>query len=112
MISLYYMSFCDVTRPTGQQFLGATLVEAAGPTEAHVEATLRGLNPGGEIALVHIEVDSLDALPGRGRSYLNRFVPREEVMADMPEPVNPSYADLEDIRSATIGQCCNPPVRQ
>src|ERR1700693_3582803 len=79
---LYYLSFCDVKRPKGQQFLGCTVVEACSPDAAMKEATLRGLNPGGEVALVAMEVDSLDDLPATGRSYVNRFVPREEVLRD------------------------------
>lgn len=102
------MSFCDVTRPQGQQFLGATVVEADDPYEAHAAATRLGLNPGGEIALVRLGVESLDDLPWPGRTYVNRFVPREEVMAH----TNSSAPDIEDVREATIGQCCNPTVRQ
>jgi hypothetical protein len=109
-VILYYLSFCDVKRPEGEQFLGATIVVADNPAAAHLTATLNGVNPGGEIALVRMEVGSLDDLPARGRSYVNRFVPREEVMAYVSEPSdeNEDEDGDEDMRETTVCQDCNP----
>jgi hypothetical protein len=105
---LYYLSFCDVKRAKGQQFLGCTVVEASNPDEALKEATLRSLNPGGEVALVAMEVDSLDDLPAIGRSYVNRFVPREEVLRDGGTKIAEFEEEDYDVRLATICQECNP----
>lgn len=46
---LWWMSFCDPGKPTGQQFLGVVIVEAPGFVHAHQKSCALGINPGGEI---------------------------------------------------------------
>lgn len=80
-MSFFYLSFCDVTRPKGQHFLGATLVEANSAKGALATATALGVNPGGEVSMMELTIEREDQLPPEGRAMLNRFVPREEIMA-------------------------------
>lgn len=77
----YYLSFCDPAKPTGTQFLGATVVEAGDPSDMLTKTHLNGTNPGGEVEFLELDFETVDDLPETARSYLNRFVPREEVMA-------------------------------
>jgi hypothetical protein len=77
----YYLSFCDPGKPNGTQFLGATLVEADDPSDMLTKTHANGTNPGGEVEFLELDFESIDDLPAASRSYLNRFVPREEVMA-------------------------------
>ena len=77
----YYLSFCDTDKPKGTQFLGATVVEASDPSDMLTKTHLNGTNPGGEVEFMELDLESADELPEPARSYLNRFVPREEVMA-------------------------------
>lgn len=81
MEKVFWLSFCDPERPTGQQFLGACLVrvteaEAAAALErviarfpdtplgaewlaaACAKAGALGCNPGGEVASAEIPVDA------------------------------------------------------
>lgn len=51
----YYVSFCDVTRPKGEQFLGATVVQAGAVAGVIPVTTMLGVNPGGEAAIVHLD---------------------------------------------------------
>lgn len=100
----FYMSFCDTTRPKGQQFLGATVVEARNAKAAHARSKELGVNPGGETAMRAIDVDSLDDLPYEALAFIDRFVPRDEVMAGGGE----SMADSEIEPSAIVCQTHNP----
>lgn len=75
MALLWWLSFCDPTRPKGEQFLGACIVRAASFPEALMVAGLRGCNPGGEC-----EGSLLDR---RGEAFvdepdLNKLMTREE----------------------------------
>ncbi len=45
----WYLSFADVTRPKGQHFLGACIVQGDDIVEAAREAHVRGCNPGGQV---------------------------------------------------------------
>ena len=47
-MTLYWLSFSDLDRPKGSQFLGAAIVEAANFIAAVVRARELGCNPGGE----------------------------------------------------------------
>lgn len=78
----YYLSFCDVSKPEGTQFLGATVIEANDPKDARAKVTANGTNPGGEIAMMELDVGSAVELPKEARQYINKFVPREAVIAE------------------------------
>jgi hypothetical protein len=47
-IAWWWLSFCDPTKPEGQQFLGACIVQARGFFTATLQAHRLGCNPGGE----------------------------------------------------------------
>lgn len=80
-MALYYCSFADPGLPSGQQFLGATIIEA--PDQEAVVPLLwaMGRNPGGEVKFAELECCEHD-LPTAARKYFDRFVPRDEVMKD------------------------------
>jgi hypothetical protein len=72
-MGLWYISFAG-----NEGFRGATVVEARSVEGAHVEATRRDLNPGGEAAILPVP-------PGheeKARAYLNRLVSEGELIAD------------------------------
>src|SRR5262245_43622804 len=98
----FYLSFCDTERPNGPQLLGATVVAADNEHDAFMRACVLGLNPGGEVAMCEF-----DELRPAGSHYLNRFVPRKQVMS---EPHH-SMADLDaDEAIPTVCQSHNPRI--
>jgi hypothetical protein len=103
-VTFFYLSFCDVERPKGQQFIGATVVEAEDEEGAIERATALGINPGGEAAIVRL---TCERLPEDRANYLDRLVPREEVMAD-GEYVE---AAAGDFATGVVCQDCNPVKR-
>lgn len=105
----FYCSFCDPTLPEGQQFLGNTVVAAEDETDIPVAAAFSGRNPGGEIVFMELDITGPDdpRLPPQSKKYFDRFVPREEALA---EP-HTTLADGEydsDMRDGTICATCNP----
>lgn len=75
----YYLSFCDTTKPKGEHFLGCAIVEAPNVDSAILESHVRKINPGGEVAIVDLGVE---VLPPEYIDWLNRFTPRDVVMAE------------------------------
>jgi hypothetical protein len=103
-MAYWYISFA-----TDTDFLGATVVEATSANNALAVATLRGLNPGGEAAIMQIPAGGEND-PGR-RIMTNRLVGRAEMMArgatrlaDMPGELQRVFGDL----SERVCQDCNP----
>ena len=45
----WWLSFCDPDKPSGQQFLGCSIVQARGFLGAVFTARQKGCNPGGEV---------------------------------------------------------------
>jgi hypothetical protein len=102
----YYLSFCDPSLPKGEQFLGATVIEAPNIHAIPAAANALGRNPGGEIAIVELEgCQSRDDAVETGRKYFDRFIPREEVLAAEHEPLEDG--DDEDMTQAIVCACCN-----
>ncbi len=99
----YYLSFCDTKLPKGTQFLGATVVEAENEYGVAGAARALGRNPGGEIAMVELPFSSRDEAPEQGRKYFDRFIPRDEVMAEEHAPID----NDEDMTQATVCAGCN-----
>lgn len=99
-MTFFYLSFCDTTLPEGQQFLGATVVDAADPKHAVEVATARGLNPGGEIALAAFG----KVVPADAAHYVNKFVPRDVVLAEG----GASVAEVGNIFDDSVCQKHNP----
>jgi hypothetical protein len=104
----WYISFATSTGTGG--FRGATVVEADDEKSALAAATLRGLNPGGEAAILFVPPESWDA-PGLA-AMLNRLVGREEMFAmgavrraDVPQKMRNRF----DREATFVCSCCNPP---
>jgi hypothetical protein len=105
--SLFYISFA-----TDEGFRGATVVRAEDHAAAIEEATARGLNPGGEAAILQVpsEIeDAPDVVP-----LINRLVGREEMIALGGR----RHGDLSPELRATVGghavvvcEHCNTPER-
>jgi hypothetical protein len=102
-VTFYYLSFCDPKLPKGTQFLGATVIEADSIEMVAPMAHLLGRNPGGEIAIVTLPFSSRDESPESGRKYFDRFVPRDEVLAEEHDTLE----DDEDMTDAIICAGCN-----
>jgi len=49
MSTLFWLSFCDTTRPQGQQFLGVIITRAIDLLSAIQKTHKLGINPGGEV---------------------------------------------------------------
>lgn len=105
-MTFWYLSFAE-DRPGG--FLGSTVVEGRTAEEAYFVATLLGLNPGGEVAILEIpregenEPDML--------AMKNRLIGREEAIAlggkrvgDLPEEVQ----EIWEAEAEIICDDCNP----
>ncbi len=69
-MALYWMSFCDGSRPAGQQFCGVAIVEADDLRDAVRVAWETGCNPGGQIASVEIPPERLTGLENVPRNTL------------------------------------------
>jgi hypothetical protein len=74
----WWLSFADGTRPEGEQFLGALVMQ--GDVFQHVLTVSHalGLNPGGEIEFVPIPREKMQAIPEGAR---NRLLSREDAEA-------------------------------
>lgn len=93
-MTYWYLSFALDAARGG--FRGATVVEARDEMSALATATMRGLNPGGEVAILEImpdEVDDADV-----KAMLNRLVGREEMDAmggrrhgDLPQNIQHAF---------------------
>lgn len=104
-MAVYYLSFADISQPEGQRFLGATVVVAQSDEGAVKVVNDLGLNPGGEIAILKLSGLTVATMDADQRRYLNRFVPRDEVMADKPRSIRD--AGIED-QATIVCQDCNP----
>jgi hypothetical protein len=95
-MSFYYLSFVDLSLPKGEQFVGATIVEATDDVEAFGQAWARNLIPNNcQIALLRlwtqthpqVEIISADQLPNDALYLVNKFVPREAIIAQGHRPL-------------------------
>lgn len=87
----FYISFA-----TDAGFRGATVVRARDSEHALQEATHRGLNPGGEAAIIEIPKDA-EQEPDM-RAMINRLVGKEEMLAagakrhaDCPQDIQDAF---------------------
>jgi len=51
---LWWMSFCDITRPKGKRNIGVIITKAKGMAHAIAKAHKLGINPGGEVQACQI----------------------------------------------------------
>lgn len=52
----FWMSFCDSDKPKGSQFLGVILVRGVDIQDAMTNSWLMGINPGGEVAFMAMDI--------------------------------------------------------
>lgn len=76
-MSWWWLSFCDVSKPVGSQFLGVCIVEADGPATAVQEAWDQGCNPGCEVMIQEL-ID--EGVLGHAL-HRNRLLTKEEAAA-------------------------------
>lgn len=104
----WYISFATSIDMGG--FRGATVVEADDEKGALAVATLRGLNPGGEAAILFVPPEAYGE-PDMA-VMLNRLVGKEEMLAmgakrhgDLPQEMQSRF----DHEATFVCSCCNPP---
>lgn len=78
----FYLSFADSAKPRGEQFLGATVVEAEHELLAIPRAWELGVNPGGEVKFFELPFITAEDIPTAAQKYVNKLVPREVVLAE------------------------------
>lgn len=107
---LFYISFA-----TDDALLGATVVEAANEAGAFIVATARGLNPGGQAAMLAVPDDLTDDETKEMLSYLNRLVGKDEIRAnggarlkDTPQQIQDRFEE----QATVVCNDCNQPPKQ
>jgi hypothetical protein len=102
-MTYFYISFA-----TDDGFLGATVVEGTSPKDALAVATLRGLNPGGEAAI--LEVPPEYEFAPDVRAMKNRLVSEAEMLEmgatkgrDLPQQIS----DAWDEEIEVVCEDCN-----
>jgi hypothetical protein len=77
---LWWLSFCDPSRPEGSRFLGVAIVQAPTFAAAITRSHVTGVNPGGEVA-------SMGPIPAEciAAEWRGRLLTREEAES-VPEP--------------------------
>lgn len=73
---LFWLSFCDPSRPAGRKFLGCAIVGGAENGDAVRRAWDLGCNPGGEVVSAEI---APEIAPMVGDDWRNRLLTRAEV---------------------------------
>lgn len=76
---LWWISFCDPHKPTGEQFLGLCIVRAVDEVSAIKVAWALGINPGGEAAFMDIDESVMARLSFE--LPIDVFIPRDEAKA-------------------------------
>lgn len=76
-MKLFWLSFCDVTRPEGQRFVGVSVVEGKDFLDACKAAHRLGCNPGGEISGGALPDESVKIVAATDR---NRLLVHAEAM--------------------------------
>lgn len=99
-MSLFYISFA-----TDKGFRGATVVSAADDAAALAEATRRGLNPGGEAAIIAVPPEAEDH-PDMAR-LLNRLAGRDEMIAEGGKRLGDCSDDVQSCFDAAASRACN-----
>lgn len=74
-LGVWWLSFCDPSKPGGGQFLGVVIVEAYGPADAMDRSHEMGINPGGEIEACRVPPED------HPESVRNRLLSKDELIA-------------------------------
>jgi hypothetical protein len=75
----YWLSFASSEKPQGEQFLGATIVEADTPVGAVRKAWNLGINPGGQVTIFRIPFDQYAEL--LRPEWIERLIPKDDLNA-------------------------------
>jgi hypothetical protein len=73
--SYFWLSFVDPDKPSGERFLGATIVAASNISSAADEAWRVGINPGGEVSGFPITTDNASFR----KEWVNRLIGTKEL---------------------------------
>lgn len=73
----FYLSFCDVDKPKGKQFLGAIILEASSLYDAISKAWKLKINPGGEVE--SWELPNIEALSKIPAHYKYKLLSKEDI---------------------------------
>jgi hypothetical protein len=98
-MAYWYISFA-----TDDAFLGATVVEAASSRGAFDEATRRGINPGGNAAIVGMPEDCEDEADVQ--AMLNRLVHKDELLAMGGRARKDCPPEVQDAFDAAADHIC------
>ena len=82
---LFWLSFADSNRPTGEQFLGVAIVEAIDIADATEKCWRLGINPGGEVLSVEVPEEKYESYS----PHTNKLLTKEEVVRLFGPPISP-----------------------
>ena len=89
-MSWFYISFA-----TDEEFLGATVVEGGDAQDAFFEATLKGLNPGGEAAILEIP---LAAQQEPDFHFMkNKLCSKEQILGSGGKPIRELNSEQREV---------------
>lgn len=91
----WWLSFADASKPKGQQFLGAIIIEATDFSAAIGKTHLFKINPGGEVRIIEIP----DSMAQRVRPIKNRLLSRKELAVHFDDLVEIASETVERMRS-------------
>lgn len=81
LLPLWWLSFCDASKPSGSQFLGLVLVRGVDMVQALKVAHILGINPGGEASGIACDPAVLARLSfDLEAEYANRLIGKEEAL--------------------------------
>jgi hypothetical protein len=72
-LSLFWLSFCDPDKPSGQRFLGVAIVEGDDLRDAVQNAWELKINPGGEVMSAEVTEEYYG-------QFRNRLLTKEEAL--------------------------------
>ncbi len=78
ILPLWWLSFCDATKPAGSQFLGLVLVRGVDMVQAVKVAHVLGINPGGQVSGIACDPAVLARLSFSLEDFANRILDKRE----------------------------------
>lgn len=93
-LGLWWLSFADPKKPSGNTFLGVVILEAFGGADAIQRSHEMGLNPGGEVQAFRVDWE------GHPVPLRNRILQRDELV-----DIGVSVVDHRPCGDITCSQC-------
>ncbi len=78
ILPLWWLSFCDASKPAGSQFLGLVLVRGVDMVQAVKVAHVLGINPGGQVKGIECDPQVMARLSFSLEDFANRILDRRE----------------------------------